>query len=616
MNIGGNNMSEKSRIIHAAAFIDALKSSGYKSTYNAISEIVDNSIDAHAKNVFIIGEQKLMCTDSVSEKRIASFAFLDDGDGMNVEKLSKCLSIGYSDKDHNGMGRFGVGLPQASVFVCNRVEVYSWQNGIENCMRTHLDIDEIRDLDLNELDSPEEATIPEEYRCYIKWKQDDRQYNFSEHGTLVIWTKCTRVDHKKWNTCVSHMSEDLGRKYRYFLQNGSVQIAMCERVSKSFETILPNDPLYLMTPSQECLKNSIIESNFISKPYNPADGYTECMFEPFQNADGDFSEIDYPITYEKDGSAITKTIKIKFSVVKEKYYSQPALGSTQKPGTYPYGKTTKIKNNVGISIVRQGREIDFSTFGFFGIYNVPEFRWWGCEISFDSELDEVFGISNNKQYVDLKPMSKEEMKEYAADEIQPLWMQLFAVIDPTLKAMNTRNESVRQEKLSQNNDDIGADAGSDVGDLVNNAEQNSEDEAYVHDTSLTEDEKKKEAEEELKKEGFNKPNDEQINQFILSNVRFKTEHRGRMENFMSYAYVANVLIITLNADHAFYTLFVNKVFTNDDDRIAFQLLLTALIKSTQELSVSYTDAMDLLFRKINNKIYEYMIEYSKKISQE
>lgn len=609
-------MSEKSRIIHAAAFIDALKSSGYKSTYNAISEIVDNSIDAHAKNVFIIGEQKLMCTDSVSEKRIASFAFLDDGDGMNVEKLSKCLSIGYSDKDHNGMGRFGVGLPQASVFVCNRVEVYSWQNGIENCMRTHLDIDEIRDLDLNELDSPEEATIPEEYRCYIKWKQDDRQYNFSEHGTLVIWTKCTRVDHKKWNTCVSHMSEDLGRKYRYFLQNGSVQIAMCERVSKSFETILPNDPLYLMTPSQECLKNSIIESNFISKPYNPADGYTECMFEPFQNADGDFSEIDYPITYEKDGSAITKTIKIKFSVVKEKYYSQPALGSTQKPGTYPYGKTTKIKNNVGISIVRQGREIDFSTFGFFGIYNVPEFRWWGCEISFDSELDEVFGISNNKQYVDLKPMSKEEMKEYAADEIQPLWMQLFAVIDPTLKAMNTRNESVRQEKLSQNNDDIGADAGSDVGDLVNNAEQNSEDEAYVHDTSLTEDEKKKEAEEELKKEGFDKPNDEQINQFILSNVRFKTEHRGRMENFMSYAYVANVLIITLNADHAFYTLFVNKVFTNDDDRIAFQLLLTALIKSTQELSVSYTDAMDLLFRKINNKIYEYMIEYSKKISQE
>lgn len=608
-------MSEGSRIIHAAAFVDALKSSGYKSTYNAISEIVDNSIDANAKNVFIIGEQKLVNTEGSAEKRISSFAFLDDGEGMDYEHLKSCLSIGYSDKSERaGMGRFGVGLPQASVFVCNRVEVYSWQNGIANCMRTHLDIDEIRDLDLNELDTPIKASIPEEYRCYIKWKQDDKQYDFSEHGTLVVWTKCTRVDHRKWNTCVSHMAEDLGRKYRYFLHDGSVQIAMCERVSKSFETILPNDPLYLMAPSQECLKDSIIESNYISKPYNPTEGYVECMFEPFKNENGD-ETIVYPITYEKDGCAVTKSINIKFSVVKEKFYSQPALGVSQKPGTFPYGKSSKIKNNVGISIVRQGREIDFSTFGFFGIYNVPEYRWWGCEISFDSELDEVFGISNNKQYVDLKPMSKEEMKEYAADEIQPLWMQLFGVIDPTLKAMDARNEAVRRESIPQNEDNE-TNAGSDVGDLVNEAEGKSDEEAYVYDTSLTEEEKKKEAEEELKKEGFEEPNEKQINQFILSNVRFKKEHRGRMENFMTYSYVANVLIITINEDHSFYTLFIDKLYENDDDRIAFQLMLTAIVKSMQELSVSYTDAMDLLFRRINNKVYDYMLEYSKKISQE
>ena len=610
-------MSEGSRIIHAAAFIDALKSSGYKSTYNAISEIVDNSIDANAKNVFIIGEQKIMSTDSGAEKRISSFAFLDDGDGMDYDHLSSCLSIGYSDKaDRSGMGRFGVGLPQASVFVCNRVEVYSWQNGIENCMRTHLDIDEIRDLDLNDLDAPVNATIPEEYRCYINWKQDDTQYDFSQHGTLVIWTKCTRVDHKKWNTCVSHMAEDLGRKYRYFLNDNTVKIAMCERVSKSFELILPNDPLYLMSPAQECLKASIVESNYISKPYNLSEGYTECMFEPFVKEGENLGEISLPIKYEKDGKSTTKTVTIKFSVVKEKYYSQPALGITDKPGTKPYGKSTKIKNNVGISIVRQGREIDFSTFGFFGIYNVPEYRWWGCEISFDADLDEVFGISNNKQYVDLKPMSKEEMKEYASDEIQPLWMQLFAVIDPTIRDMDERNEKVRQEKISTSDDGEAANAGSDVGDLVNDAEQNSDEEVYIHDVSMTDDEKIKEAEEELIKEGFEKPNNNQINQFILSNVRFKIEHRGRMENFMSYAYVANVLIITLNEDHSFYTLFVRKLFENDDDRIAFQLLLTALIKSNQELSISYTDAMDLLFRKINNKVYDYMIEYSKKISQE
>lgn len=85
---------------------------------------------------------------------------------------------------------------------------------------------------------------------------------------------------------------------------------------------------------------------------------------------------------------------------------------------------------------------------------------------------------------------------------------------------------------------------------------------------------------------------------------------------MTYSYAANVLIITLNKDHSFYDSFVKKVFENDNERIAFQLLLTSFVKSTQELSTSYPDAMDLLFRKINNKIYDYMIEYNKSLSQD
>lgn len=608
-------MSEGSRIVHAAAFVDALKSSGYKSTYNAISEIVDNSIDAKAKNVFIIGEQKLVNSEGGAEKRIASFAFLDDGIGMDKEKLSSCLSIGYSDKaSRSGMGRFGVGLPQASVFVCNRVDVYSWQNGIENCMCTHLDIDEIKDNDLNELDSPVKANIPDDYQCYITWKQDGKQYDFSEHGTLVVWTKCTRVDHKKWNTCVGHMAEDIGRKYRYFLHDGSVSIALCERVSKSFELVLPNDPLYLMTPSQECLKESIIESNYISRPYDESSGYTECMFEPYKNASGE-SEIEYEIKYEKNGKVVTGKIKIKYSVVKEKYYSKPALKSPNKPGTFDYGKTARIKNNVGISIIRQGREIDFSSFGIFGIYNQPEHRWWGCEISFDSELDEVFGISNNKQYVDLKPMSKDEMKDYEGEEVQPLWMQLYKEIDPTLDKMLRRNSEIRDLKFAPDEtEDV--DVSSDVGKMVDEAEKDSGEEPFVFDETLTDDEKKKEAEEELKNEGLEEPSVEQIQQFLSSNVRFRSESRGRTENFMTYSYAANVLIITLNKDHSFYDSFVKKVFDDDNERIAFQLLLTSLVKSTQELSKSFPDAMDLLFRKINNKIYDYMIEYNKSLSQD
>ena len=75
--------NEKSKIVNAAMFIDALKNSGYKSTDNAIAEIVDNSIDADADDIFIIGEQSIAGN---GERRIVSFAFLDNGKGMDICK--------------------------------------------------------------------------------------------------------------------------------------------------------------------------------------------------------------------------------------------------------------------------------------------------------------------------------------------------------------------------------------------------------------------------------------------------------------------------------------------------------------------------------------------------
>lgn len=53
------NQVGKSKIVNASMFLDALKNSGYKGTDNAVAELVDNSFDADAQNVFIIGEQNV-----------------------------------------------------------------------------------------------------------------------------------------------------------------------------------------------------------------------------------------------------------------------------------------------------------------------------------------------------------------------------------------------------------------------------------------------------------------------------------------------------------------------------------------------------------------------------
>ncbi|MBR1747588.1 MAG: ATP-binding protein [Clostridia bacterium] len=604
----------KSKIMHAASSIDALKSSGYKSTYNAIAEIVDNSIDANAKNIFIIGEQTASITGDAKEKSIVSFAFLDDGEGMNYETLNSCLSIGVSNKKHKkGMGRFGVGLPQASTFVCNRVEVYSWQNGIDNCQMTYLDWDEIVNDDLNDVEYPQKKSIPEQYKVYLNWRTSDgKQYDFKQNGTLVVWTKCTRVDHRKWNTCVKYMSEDLGRKYRYYIDNDGVNIAMCELTSKDYVELLPNDPLYLISHSQDCLPNDLAvmkQDGYISLPYKKKKDYTENMFEEYLPTDDSPSVVNKKILYFDKGEKREGIVQIKYSVVKKKYYSRLTLNTDKKPGSLPYGSSQRIKNNVGISIVREGREIEFGSFGFYDQYNVPEYRWWGIEINFGSELDAAFGVSNNKQFVDLKPLSKQDMEEYTHDEVKPIWMQLAEEIKPTILAMTERNSKIRDEVPEK---DANSDVSSTIGDIVNSAEKRSGEVLEIPEDNKDEEQKKMEVKEALENEGFKECSPDQIKEFQASNVRVITHSGNRNDNFITYSYAASVLIINLNKNHPFYELFVSQFYDKEEQKIAFQILLSALMKSIKELDLQYPDAMDLLTRKINNKIFDYVLDYKNK----
>lgn len=596
----------KSKIINAALFIDALKSSGYKSTYNAIAEIVDNSIDAKAKDIFILGEQKI---GSNGEKKIISFAFLDNGKGMNTSTLANCLCIGYHEGDNeNPMGRFGVGLPQASIFVCNKVEVYSWQNGIDSCQKVVLDSIDVKKNNLNEISPPIAVSIPDKYAEYINWKSDEKEFDFSEHGTLVVWSNCTNVDHKKWNTCVNHMSEDLGRKYRYFLSSGAKTISMIEIVGKSYEKILPNDPLYLMSPSQECMPDDIqklINNQYNSTKYNKDKGFTESMFTIYKIDEVSPDIVTLPIKYEHNDEIKCGSVVIKYSVVKEKYYSKGSLKTDKKPGSLSYGKSSKLSNNIGISIVRNDREIDFGSFGFFDYYNIPEHRWWGIEISFKSELDDAFGISNNKQSVNLKSLSKQEMNETSANELRSVWHQLAEEIIPTIKEMLNRNSKIREDTKHIN--DLQPAEASQI------ATKSDEDHDMEIDLpNMPEEQKIEEAKEQLFSEDEQEPTDCQIQQLIDSGVRVKPVYtKTPHDSFIDYSFMAGTLSIILNTRHPFYEKLIKNIWEDENQKVPFELFIIAVMKSIKYLDQDNENAMSNLMYDINRRITNYIMEYKK-----
>lgn len=602
-----NNEMGKSKIVNASMFLDALKNSGYKGTDNAVAEIVDNSFDAEAKNVFIIGEQGIAGN---SEKRIVSFAFLDDGNGMDYNTLKSCLTIGYTtNHQKRGIGRFGVGLPQASIFVCNKVEVYSWQNGIESCKKVYLDIDEIKERNLNEIAEPIDASIPERYSKFINWKSASKQFDFSKHGTLVVWTKCTHVDYKKWTTCINHMSEDLGRKYRKFLCSGERTITMIELISSGNKNILPNDPLYLMSQSLECVPSDpgvFIKNKYVSKPFGADDAYDTCLFEIYKpNPNSTSDGVDLEIIYEENGEKKSGIVHITYSIVKKEYYSPAYLKTKTKPGSLPYGSSNSVlAKNTGISIVRNEREIQFGSFGFFDIYNKPDLRWWGIEIAFGSDLDAAFGVSNNKQSVDLKALTKEEMKEFDSDEIKTVWHQLAKEIIPTIRAMTDRNSKLRSE--SEVTDDPNPSPSSTISTVVDGEE------VLIVDGPTSEEEMVEEAREQLESEGNDAPSDEQIKKLIDSKVRVvPVFNKGKYDSFVDISYAAGTLSIILNAKHEFYNKLVGKIIDDENDKVPFELFLMAVMKSIKNLDLEYSDAMDKLMHDINERISKYMMEYNK-----
>src|SRR3954467_6830251 len=116
---------EDCSIIALDKFIQATRDSGYKGTASAISELVDNSIQAGAKRISIT----VIASAVDGEEKTIEISVFDNGCGMDPFTLRQALRFGGSTRfgDRSGLGRYGMGLPNASLSQARRVTVYTWQ---------------------------------------------------------------------------------------------------------------------------------------------------------------------------------------------------------------------------------------------------------------------------------------------------------------------------------------------------------------------------------------------------------------------------------------------------------------------------------------------------------
>jgi hypothetical protein len=320
-------------IIALRQFIQATRDAGYKSISSALAELVDNSFEAGAQRVDIDFRR----TDAGGTEVVVS----DDGCGMSPSVLRLALQFGGSTRFDSrvGTGRYGMGLPNSSLSQARRVDVFSWRK--RKCVWwSYLDIDEIADGAFTD--------VPKPKRCPSSSVTSGQD---TASGTVIVWTKCDRVENRHERRLLEDVERNLGRLFRQDLWRGK-RIYLCG------EQVRPVDPLFIRRG------NNLTGA----APFGP----------PLQ----------YDVEVPGENGVGRATIRVTF--VELPIEDWHGLSNTQKRS---YG----ISKRAGVSVVRAGREIDYGWF-FMGQKRKENYDdWWRCEVSFDPALDELFGVTNTKQ---------------------------------------------------------------------------------------------------------------------------------------------------------------------------------------------------------------------------
>ncbi|WP_231973711.1 MULTISPECIES: ATP-binding protein [unclassified Mycobacterium] len=555
-------------IVPTALAVKAMRDNGYKNAAYAIAELMDNSIQAGATTVQLLCADRESQLDQRARKRLHEVAVLDDGCGMDADTLQIALQFGngthLNQDQQKGMGRFGMGLPSASISQCQRVDVWSWTDGVENALHSYIDLPEINARRMRVLPAPERRAIPG------LWRTAAGKAAFGTSGTLVVWSNVDRVLWRTSKALIDNSEELIGRMYRYWICDSRVSIVLKSFLNDDPTRILlerqakPNDPLYLMS-------NTSCPAPFDTKP----------MFVPYPSEDGHI--VKQTVRFRGEDHDVT----IKFSIASEKARDSAGGKST---GSLPFGQ--HAGRNVGVSVVRAGRELELDP-AWTTTYD-PRERWWGVEVSFEPGLDELFGVSNNKQSarnfaeaakVDASAIIKEHDGSVSAaraalrdeeDPLEPL-LEIVHRVQTNIKQMRSMIQTQaegRRRRTRHAEESVEAQATDAVRKRQEEGHRGRSDE----DEGKPADERKADFADQLEHLGHSRESAavlaaETINKGLKYRIEVASLEGGA---FFSVQPRGGILLVTLNTDHPAYDLLLGardpKDLPEDSDKLKEKLL--------------------------------------------
>lgn len=231
-------------IPEASSMIETFRAIGYN-IESAIADIIDNSVSALAKNIWINFEWKGAGT---------WLSIKDDGIGMNEEELIQAMRPGsrnpLDDRSVKDLGRFGLGLKTASFSQCRKLSVISKRENSKPVFWTW-DLDFVKQSGKWELIK------------YLPQGNFENEINSVKSGTVVVWNDLDRLvkdlqkeDEKaldKFLEIMKQVKKHLAMVFHRFIENGRIKIFFQDRqvdawnpflLNKSATQGFPEEPLY------------------------------------------------------------------------------------------------------------------------------------------------------------------------------------------------------------------------------------------------------------------------------------------------------------------------------------------------------------------------------------
>jgi hypothetical protein len=355
-------------VVVAGAFVRGMRDVGYRSNAYAINELIDNAYQAGASKVAVWSE-------TGRQNNVVSLAVIDNGHGMIPDMIRLAMLWGGTHRENSRalFGRFGFGLPSASVSIGKRFTVYSKVEGGEwySCS---FDLDAVENNTYTDEDGrivmpePQVAKIPSWVLQGIS-----QRHNFGveglSHGTIVVIDKIDKLRPSTLTASTTHFKTNFGQTYRNFCARRPITV--------QGDVVTSVDPMFLMPGAW-------------AYDY---DDQRAVELEPIE------------ILMENKETGEQGIIKVRFSQMP--YYFLRLDPNRPKERGVRNNPRFKIRDqNNGIVVLRAGRQLDVvsTSRGQEAELKRPFFvnnddRTWCVELDFSPILDDEFAVTTSKQTI-------------------------------------------------------------------------------------------------------------------------------------------------------------------------------------------------------------------------